>query len=130
MHLICEAGDDVALSRGIQGLSVRTAKAINRVIGAKGTVFDDRYRVTLIKTPEQMRKALALILLDAPKRGSRMGAVDPFSSADFFDGFAGRRMPEPREPIPVAPAKSALLKKKWRALGLLKSNETPPASWP
>ena len=33
LHLIVEASDSVALARGIQGLLVRIARAVNRVLG-------------------------------------------------------------------------------------------------
>jgi hypothetical protein len=41
--LIVEAEGRDALSRGMKGLAVRVAIALNRSIGRRGTVFADRY---------------------------------------------------------------------------------------
>src|ERR1700694_5432620 len=41
VHLIVEARDSTALSRGMQGLPIRLAKALNRVMGARGAVLAD-----------------------------------------------------------------------------------------
>ena len=49
LHLIVAAGDRKSLSRGMQGLGIRVAKAINRAFGRKGTVWDDRYRERVIR---------------------------------------------------------------------------------
>ena len=43
LHLVVEAGDKVALSRGMQGLAVRLARAVNRAAGREGRVFADHY---------------------------------------------------------------------------------------
>jgi hypothetical protein len=43
IHLIVEAGHPEALARGCQGLAVRVAKAVNRVVGRRGAVWGDRY---------------------------------------------------------------------------------------
>src|SRR5262249_9427472 len=42
VHLIAEAGDHAALSRGVQGMAIRIAKAVNRRFGTKGAVWGDR----------------------------------------------------------------------------------------
>jgi REP element-mobilizing transposase RayT len=39
LHLIVEASDRRALSRGMQGLSIRVARAANGELGRKGRVF-------------------------------------------------------------------------------------------
>src|SRR5690349_5230945 len=39
LHLVVEAGDDGALSRGMQGLNIRIAKALNRLMKSEGRVF-------------------------------------------------------------------------------------------
>lgn len=43
-HLLVEAADKRALSRGMQGLTIRLARALNRASGGKGTVFPEHYR--------------------------------------------------------------------------------------
>jgi REP element-mobilizing transposase RayT len=43
LHLVVEAANREALSRALQALAIRIARAINRVLGRKGKVFADRY---------------------------------------------------------------------------------------
>ena len=42
VHLLVEAQDEKALSRGMNGLGVRVAKGLNRVMRRHGKVLDDR----------------------------------------------------------------------------------------
>jgi len=97
LHLLAEAVDRRALSRGVQGLSVRLARAIHRRLQRHGKVFADRYHARALKTPRTVHWALRYVLLNARKheRGALavpFGFVDPCSSAAWFDGFA--RPPE------------------------------------
>ncbi|HEX5795190.1 MAG TPA: transposase [Geminicoccaceae bacterium] len=43
VHMLVEAKDRQALSRGIQGLAIRLARAVNRVLARVGKVWADRY---------------------------------------------------------------------------------------
>ncbi len=43
VHLIVEADGARALDRGLRGLTVRTARAINRTLGRSGQVWNQRY---------------------------------------------------------------------------------------
>ena len=43
LHLIVEAADARALARGMQGLLVRVARAVNRTLVRRGRLFADRY---------------------------------------------------------------------------------------
>ena len=43
LHLIAEAQDSRALALGMQGLSVRVARAVNRALARRGRLFADRY---------------------------------------------------------------------------------------
>jgi putative transposase len=67
LHLIAEADDARALSRGVQGLTVRVARALNRRLQRKGRLFADRYHVRALKTPRSVRLALRYVLLNAHK---------------------------------------------------------------
>ncbi len=126
--LLVEAKDTGHLSRGVQGLSVRIARALNRVWGRRSTVFADRFASKVLRTPREVRDALRDVLLTGkapPPR--RVGPFDLASSAPWFHGWS--RPPNVRgldgvEP-PVAPARSALLTKGWRRLGKLAPNERP-----
>jgi REP element-mobilizing transposase RayT len=94
LHLIAEAEDRRALARGVQGLSVRVARAVNRTVARSGKVFADRYHARVLRTPRQARFALRYVLLNARKheRGAARvprGQVDACSSAPWFGGFGG-----------------------------------------
>jgi putative transposase len=80
LHLIIEADDSAALSRGMQGLTIRIAKALNALMGRAGTVFDDHYFARLLKTPTELVRAIRYVLDNAARHFGEAGA-DPFSSA-------------------------------------------------
>jgi putative transposase len=136
IHLICEAKDNRALARGIQGWSVRIARGLNRYTGRQGSVFDDRYHVEILTTPTQTRHALCYVLQNARRHGeridSRFNGIDPFSSAWWFDGWTDERWRDgllPPEERTVAPAETWLLKVGWKRsrFGLIGIDEVPPA---
>jgi hypothetical protein len=135
IHMICEATDNVALARGIQGWSVRVARGLNGYWEREGSVFDDRYHVEILTTPTQTRNALCYVLQNARRHGERIdskwGGMDPFSSAWWFDGWkenwrAGVPPPEMRT---VAAAETWLLNVGWTRskAGLLSITEVPAA---
>jgi REP element-mobilizing transposase RayT len=87
LHLLCEADDERALARGIKGLCVRIARALNRLWNRVGSVFGDRYHAHVLKTPREVRNALSYVLHNAARHGSRLGGPDPCSSGAWFDGW-------------------------------------------
>jgi REP element-mobilizing transposase RayT len=91
VHILAEADDAGALSRGVQGLAVRLARAVNRVMKRTGKVFKDRFHSRVLRSPRQMRNALAYVLGNARHHGVALPprGVDPCSSAARFDGWAG-----------------------------------------
>jgi putative transposase len=58
VHLILEAPDRVALGRGMKGLGVRIARALNRMMGKRGRVLGDRYHLHILRTPTEVRHAV------------------------------------------------------------------------
>ena len=129
LHLIVEADDRTALSRGVQGLSVRIARALNRMMGRTGKVFADRFHDRVLSTPRQIRAALAYVLCNARKHGRaprERGWLDPFSSARAFDGWRGISLsPLAATPPVVAPARTWLLAIGWRRGGLIDPDHCP-----
>ena len=144
LHLIAEARDRRALSRGMQGLSIRVARAVNAQLGRRGKLFADRYHARALTTPRTVRLALRYVLLNVRKhlRGPQ-GPVDGFadrcSSAPWFAGFA--RPPElvfgarsaredwerasgSSEP-PVVSADGWLLRVGWKRAGRFDVDDTP-----
>ena len=65
LQLVCEADDRMALSRGLRGFCISAARFINVAVGEergakrRGKVFVDRYDVTTIADPEQLRDVLS-----------------------------------------------------------------------
>jgi len=117
VHLIVEVLGTTALSRGMQGLCIRMAKALNRALRRRGSVFMDRYHAHVLRTPREVRNALIYVINNhrhhAAQRGVELGpGFDVFSSAVWFDGWLeGRqRWPKPATgPPPVSPAQTWLL---------------------
>jgi REP element-mobilizing transposase RayT len=125
LHLIVEADDREALSRGVQGLSIRVARAVNDALGRRGAVWEDRYHARDLRTPREVRNALRYVLLNRHKhRPERSAPVDYCSSGPWFDGWAGA-LAAPRAPSPVRPPGTWLGGVGWRRLGLLRLDETP-----
>lgn len=142
-HLIVEARGAEALGRGMMSIGSRLALAVNRVMGRKkGKVVADRYHARLLRTPREVRNALRYVLLNARKHAARtvrkaLRAVevvlDPASSARFFDGWKLGRATGPgappdaagRDQVPVARARTWLLRVGWRRHGLLDPVEVP-----
>jgi len=86
LHLVAEADDETALARGMQGLGVRIARALNRVLARRGKVFADRYHAHVLRSPREVANAVAYVLgnavVHAARRGERVhpDAIDPMSS--------------------------------------------------
>ena len=82
LHLIAEASDRRALSRGMQGLSIRVARAVNAQLGRSGKLFVDRYHARALTTPRTVRLALRYVLLNVRKhfRGPKGPAEAPVKS--------------------------------------------------
>ena len=88
VHLVCEAADERALSRGMKGVCVRIARALNRLWRRKGSVFGDRYHCHVLRTPIEVKNVLSYVLQNAARHGMRLlGGIDPFSSGSWFDGW-------------------------------------------
>lgn len=126
--LLVEVRDSVALSRGMQGINVRVAKALNRLWERNGSAFADRYGTVVLRSAAQVRDGLCYLLNHA-RLHERLaqGKLDPFSSAAYFDGWADLPAPVPRPggPAPVAPPQTRLLEAGWRKHGLVGVNEVP-----
>ena len=122
MHFVVEATDRRALTRGMQGLLVRIARALNRLWHRKGKVFADRFHDHILRTPTEVRNALGYVLRNARKHGLRIAALlDPYSSSHWFDGWSDRHTGN--QPLdsnaPICPAHTWLIRVGWRRRGLI-----------
>jgi hypothetical protein len=142
LHAIVEARDEHALGRAMKGLCVRIARSLNRVLERAGPVFADRYHARPLRTPREVRYALAYTLNNARKHGVRVEGLDPCSSGAAFDGWRERgaralaalaraahahalAAHDAYDVPPVAAARSWLLRRGWRRHGLVGVAETP-----
>lgn len=124
VHLLVEADDPRALTRGIQGLAIRMARACNRVLGRRGAVWADRYHARILASPREVRNALVYVLANVKKHLPAARGMDPRSSARWFDGWR-RRLPGAEVASPVAVARTWLARVGWRRHGLIDVEEAP-----
>jgi hypothetical protein len=123
IHLIAEASDRSALSRGMQGLLVRISRAVNRLWRRRGPVFADRFHSRALETPREVRNALVYVLQNARHHGLRLLGFDPYSSGAWFDGWSTNLAVAPGSP--AVRARTWLLREGWRRHGLIGIREAP-----
>jgi len=123
VHLIVEADDRRALSRGLKGIAVRFARTLNRLWNRRGSVFCDRFHARPLRTPREVRSVLVYVLQNARHHGLRLMGVDPYSSGPWFDGW--RQGIVLARDGPGARAKTWLLREGWRRRGLIGIQESP-----
>ncbi|HZS39317.1 MAG TPA: transposase [Polyangia bacterium] len=87
VHFLVEAEGNRELSRGMQGLNVRMALALNRLMQRRGKVFADRYHAVVLKTPTQTKRALHYVV------HNRQHHAPGRYSADWRDPFASAQGP-------------------------------------
>jgi len=141
-HCIMEAHGRRRLANGMKSFAARFARAVNRVFDRAGPVLVERFHLHVLKTPREVRNALAYVLLNARKHwlqnrnrnrgrtkvaGGRAAprGIDPMSSGRWFDGWSARKQTLPRGQPEVAPATSWLLLKGWRRYRLIRPEEIP-----
>ena len=140
LHLLVEADCDQSLYRGMQGLCVRIARALNRLWRCAGQVFPDRFHSRMLATPRAVRTALVYVLRNARKHGSWWGdGADEYSSGSHFEEWRSRTStaaaaPEASEMSAVSSsavrhqlerARTWLLSTGWRRRGLIAPDERP-----
>ena len=69
LPLIVEATSQRDLAAGMKSVGARLARAVNRVFRRRGPVLLDRYHLHVLRTPREVRRAIAYVLLNA--RASR-----------------------------------------------------------
>ena len=104
LHLIVEADEQEALSGGMQGLAVRVARAVNRLISRCGALWSGRYYARDLGSPRAVKHAVRYVLNNFRKHGEAVrGERDPCSSA-IYDV----RRSEEREHVPISVPKTWL----------------------
>lgn len=136
IHLIVEAESNAARERGMKGLGSSIALRVNRAVGRRGRLFDERYHARSLKTPREVRNGLRYVLNNA--RHHELCSVypddwiDPCSSAPWFKGWRDEVLPDTwwkqellAEPSPVVEPRSWLLRVGWRRHGEIAFDEVP-----
>jgi REP-associated tyrosine transposase len=120
LHFIIEAEGVEALARGMQGLGVRLAKRINKVLRRRGKVFVDRYFSRVLSTPSEVRSCLAYVLKNKLRHNKQRGIVhgsrwvDYCSSGERFTGWKGIEVTLPNDALPIGRPRYHLLRRGWK----------------
>ncbi len=126
VHLIVEAKDKARLAAGARALGIRLAHAVNGVLGRRGRVIGDRYHVRTLRTPREVKFALVYVLQNFKKHQPHAPtALDPCSSAAWFDGFRDAIVSTDADTSPTHPPRTWLLRLGWRRYGLLSPHDRP-----
>ncbi len=125
LHLIVEAEDRSSLARGLAGIAIRCARALNRLWGRKGRVFPDRFHDRVLRTGREVRAALAYVLHNARRHGERIETIDGFSSGPWFGGWREAIEIVGAGPRWLATAGTWLLREGWLNWGRIGVLEVP-----
>src|SRR4051794_2781906 len=79
LHFVVGAEDERSLAKGMQGLGVRVAFRLNQLMKRSGRVVSDRYHAHILKTPTEVKHALAYLRTNAFKHYQQRG-LDPCTS--------------------------------------------------
>ena len=137
VHLIVEAANRRALSRGMQSLAIRAAYAFHAADGGCGKIFAYRYHASKITTARYARHALAYVLNNWRRHredfanGALVSAyLDEYSSAVSFRGWTIDFARHPTHvPLPVSAPQSWLLRDGWKRHGPIDPHECPGPLW-
>jgi REP element-mobilizing transposase RayT len=142
LHLIVEASSTFDLACGMKAVTLRVVRAVQRVfgLGRRGAVLRDRFHLHVLRSPREVRRALAYVLLNARRHAAQRGValarmvtrVDAASSGRWFDGWTRRSQASGSaddagagDAPAVARARSWLLAIGWRRAGLIDASEVP-----
>ena len=131
VHLLVEAASTRDLASGLKSVVARFSRAVNRVFRRAGQVLADRCHVHVLRTPREVRNAIAYVLLNtrrhlakAGRALPRLAAIDPASSGRWFTGWRVG-IPAATDRPAVAEARTWLLGTGWRRHGLICPDEVP-----
>jgi REP element-mobilizing transposase RayT len=134
LHYLVEASSKLALAKGMQRINNLTARAINRTLRRKGSLFAYRYHATPITNPRQARNTLAYVLNnwrrhseDESSHAMRYVAIDTYATGYAFAGWSGVTLHAPagHPTLPVDEARTWLLAVGWTRHGKIDEWMTP-----
>jgi hypothetical protein len=103
--------------------SIRKA-GFDRVFARSGGVLADRFHLRALRTPREVRNAIAYVLMNARRHLARL---DPASSGRWFGGWKRPTTAAARDAPAVATPRTWLLAHRWRKAALLDPSEVPGA---
>ena len=106
IHLIVETDKPASLSRAIQGLTIRIARALNRLARRTGKVFADRFHAHVLRALREVKNAVNYVLENFRhhlREDVAPVGVDPCSSA-------GWQSTKVADTPPYSPARTWLLR--------------------
>lgn len=131
LHLLVEARDGHALSRGVQGLLVRAARSLNRLWRRRGPLVGDHFHARALATPREVRNALVYVLQNARGHGAIGGGVDRYSTGRWFDRWREATRGEHAPPRgELGRPRTWLLREGWRRHGTIATSERPAPARP
>jgi REP element-mobilizing transposase RayT len=132
IHLIVEASSSRDLAAGMKSIGARVARTVARVFGLRGSVLPDRFHLHVLRSPREVRNAIAYVLLNARRHLAKSGQridphprVDPASSGRWFDGWRSQMAEFDVNDPPVARPRTWLLRVGWRRHGRITVTEVP-----
>ena len=88
LHLLATPATAEGVSQMMQGLGRRYVRAFNRRHGRSGTLFEGRYRSTLLQPEPHLLPAMAYLDLNPVRTGQAASAADwPWSSHGHYAGL-------------------------------------------
>lgn len=120
VHLFAESDSNESLRSGMSSFGSSFGKAIRKATGGKGSVFQGRYHLRVLKSPRQTKNALAYVLLNHSKHEGSIPYPDDHSSACYFSDWKSllggryRVLPAEEPPEFLSAAQSWLGRKGWR----------------
>lgn len=84
VHFFSEAGSNESLRSGMASFGSGFGKGVRKATGGKGSVFEGRYHLRVLKTPRQTKNALAYVLLNHSKHEGSLPYPDDYCSARYF----------------------------------------------
>ena len=91
VHLVVETGGAEALTSGMRAFSIRLAKGMNRLMGKRGPVLEDRYHAHVLRTPAEVRRAVAYVTGNYANHARRRGET---VGEGFRDRFGSAARPD------------------------------------
>ena len=143
VHFVVEADTSDALANGMRGLAISAAKRLNAALAEKAGVrrrgrIPERYDAVFLRSPTQTRAAPRYVLCNFRRHEQDDGIETQFWDVDYDStgpSFRGWKeyeqtdtpfeVPGWYKPLPVAEAKTWMLKGGWRRAGAIGLHDVP-----